>query len=204
MPKRGPPPASRKPPPAVAEDAQTRTGALSRSRRRAMRNAAIALVVTLSVFLLGYLLLPALFDFPTAPLDRLIFVLRAEIFVFLWVVVAFRVASGNRFFGPATGDSPRSPANEQQGLFALFASNTLQQAAMALVAHLALATLLEGPGIALIVGAVLLFSLGRAVFIAGLRPGSGLSSLGMMITALPTTLCYCAAIILLIVRLPIS
>lgn len=202
MRKRGPPPSatgkSRQPTP--PPHAQTPSGVLSRDQQASMRNAAIAAAATLAVFLLSYLTLPIFFDFPTAQLDRFVFVFRAEIFIFLWVVVAFRIVSSNRFFGSVTGDSPRLPAGEQQGVTVQFAHHTLQQAIMALVAHAALATLLEGPAIALLVGAIVLFIAGRAIFIAGMRSSADARSIGMMMTTLPTVLCYAAAIVLLIVR----
>ena len=202
MRKRGPPPSAtgKSRQPTTPPHAQTPSGVLSRDRQASMRNAAIAAAATLAVFLLSYLTLPTFFDFPTAQLDRFVFVFRAEIFIFLWVVVAFRIVSSNRFFGSVTGDSPRLPAGEQQGVAVQFAHHTLQQAIMALVAHAALATLLEGPAIALLVGAIVLFIAGRAIFIAGMRSSADARSIGMMMTTLPTVLCYAAAIVLLIVR----
>lgn len=202
MPKRGPPPYTtrRAGPPKAAPNVQIAAGPLSGEQKTALRNAAVAAAATASIFSLSYLVLPKFFEFPTETLDQLVFVLRAEVFVFLWVVMAFRIVSGNRFFGSVTGDSPRLQAGEQRGATVQFAHNTLEQAVMALVVHLALATLLEGAAMTLIVGAIVLFVLGRATFLAGLRYGSDLRAIGMMITALPNMLCYFVALALLIGR----
>lgn len=207
MPKRGPPPpvTKRKSHPSTTPSptptpTQVPPSLLSDDQKTAMRNAAVAVGVSVAVLLLSYMLLPKLFSFPTAPVDRLIFVIRAEVLVFVWVVVAFRIVSANHFYGTPAAGSPRPQAGEQRSALHQFAQNTLEQAVVALVAHLALATLLEGAAMALIVGAIVLFTIGRATFVAGMRFGADVRALGMMITTLPNVLCYCVAVILLIAQ----
>jgi hypothetical protein len=64
-------------------------------------------------------------------------------------------------------------------------------------ARLALATLLEGAALALILAAVALFGLGRLAFLVGYSGGAGGRAFGMAVTFLPTGAGYALAIGLL-------
>jgi hypothetical protein len=68
---------------------------------------------------------------------------------------------------------------------------------VAVGAHLALATLLEGAALALIVTAVALFGFGRLAFLVGYSGGAGGRAFGMATTFLPTGAGYALAIGLL-------
>jgi MAPEG family len=170
-----------------------------RSEQRSVALGAIAALTVCAVILsLGYLVLPRWFQFPIDLPARLAFAVRADLFVLLWVVLGIVLVAYGR--GRSAADirgaavSPPSPAIAVQ---VAFLQNTLEQAMIAAGAHLALATLLDGAALALIVAAVALFGLGRLAFLAGYARGAGGRAFGMATTFLPTGAGYALAIGLL-------
>ena len=92
-------------------------------------------------------------------------------------------------FDPLAGhETMRLRINKQ------YLQNTLEQAFIAVVAHLALATLVVGPALSLIPVAVLLFAIGRIAFLRGYPKGAGSRAFGMVVTMFPTVLAYLWAI----------
>lgn len=140
-------------------------------------------------FVLGacHVVLPRLFNFPNELLERLAFVLRADLFVLLWVLICVRLVSSVRFRSAI--DMSAALSGERSAKLAIraaFLQNTLEQAVLAVGVHLALATLIEGTALSLIVGAVILFGIGRIAFFAGYSGGAGSRAFGMVVTVLPT------------------
>src|SRR3546814_18738634 len=82
---------------------------------------------------------------------------------------------------PGSAFAPPSPAIAVQ---VAFLQNTLEQAVAAVGAHLALATLISGPPLALIPGAVFLFAIGRLTFLRGSRQGAGARAYGTVTTVI--------------------
>ena len=159
---------------------------------------AAALFCTLSLAA-GYFVLPRYFQFPTELADRLAFALRADVFVLLWVVAGVRMVSKGRFHSQADiGGSAASRPSPRIAIQAAFLQNTLEQAFIAVGAHLTLATLVEGPELSLIVVAVALFGIGRITFWFGYPHGAGGRAFGMALTALPTVAAYALAIALMV------
>ncbi|MBX9944827.1 MAG: MAPEG family protein [Reyranella sp.] len=153
------------------------------------------------MLLLGasFLILPRLFNLPVDMLDRLAFVLRVDVFVLVWILIGVRMVSRVRFYSAADmGGSAAGPPSAQLAIKAAFLQNTLEQAVMAVGVHLALATLLSGPALSLIVGAAVLFSIGRVAFYLGYSSGAGGRAFGMVVTVLPTLAGFLLAIVLII------
>lgn len=150
---------------------------------------------SLAILAAGYLLLPRMFDFPTEQADALAFALQAELFVALWVVIAIRMVSRIRFRSAADNrGSAFSKPSAVLRIPAAFLQNTLEQGFIAVVAHLALATLITGPALALIPAAVLLFAIGRISFLMGYEKGAAGRAFGIVVTMLPSVLaCLWAA-----------
>lgn len=155
------------------------------------RQALIALLVcapTLALFALAF---PVLFDFPTGVAERLALVLRADLVVALWVVIAIRMVSKVRFTSQDdNAGSAFGPPSARLAVPAAFLQNTLEQAFIAVVGHLALATVNGEAPLAYVLGSVALFSLGRVTFLAGYRRGAGGRAFGIVTTALPTIGAY--------------
>ena len=78
--------------------------------------------------------------------------------------------------------------------------NTLEQVVLAVVVHLALASLLRGREMVLIPLLVALFCSGRLAFWIGYRRGAGSRALGFGLTFYPTALALGLTLLLLVLR----
>ena len=121
--------------------------------------AAKALVVSAACFAAGYLLLPKVFTFPATTFDALVFALRVDLFILLWVVVAVGLVSHARRQSTADirGAAFGAPS-ESIRIKIAFLQNTLEQAFVAMLSHLVFSTLLAGPASSLIVVGAALFA----------------------------------------------
>lgn len=77
-----------------------------------------SLVLTAGSFAAGYVVLPRFFRFPADTLDALVFTLRVDLFILLWVVVAIGLvsmpdASPRRTSAAAPSDSPARPSGSR-------------------------------------------------------------------------------------------
>ncbi|API61537.1 ribosomal protein L11 (plasmid) [Tardibacter chloracetimidivorans] len=174
---------------------------LEAEQRKIIRRAAVAIVFCVLVLAGSYLLLPRLMAFPTGLAQRLAFALQADLFVLIWIIIGVRMVSRGRFHSaidnPGSAFAPPSPAIAVQ---VAFLQNTLEQAVAAVGAHLALATLISGPLLALIPGAVFLFAIGRFTFLRGYPHGAGARAFGVVTTVVPTIGAYGWAIGLILFR----
>ena len=152
--------------------------------------------------LFGYLLLPRIKLLPEDLAGRLAFVLRADLFVILWVLLGIGlVARGRRHSVADIMGSAFAPPGPAIAVHVAFLQNTLEQAVAAIVVHLVLATLMTDAWLALIPVAVFLFGVGRITFLWGYPKGAGARAFGMVATVLPTIIGFVAAIILMVLRL---
>lgn len=174
---------------------------LRAEQHKIIRRAIWAVVFCLLVLGGSYVLLPRLFEFPTGLAERIAFALQADIFVLIWIVIGVRMVSKGRFLSaadnPGSAFAPPSPAIRVQ---VAFLQNTLEQAVAAVGAHLALATLISGPALALIPSAILLFAVGRITFLRGYPHGAGARAFGIVTTVVPTIGLYMLDIWLIVVR----
>ena len=173
------------------------------SERRKIRIAAFwSFVLTAHSLVFGYILLPGYIDLPEQMLGRLVFVLRVDVFVLLWVLFGVGLVSRARRHSAADINAALTgPPSPRIAVQAAFLQNTLEQAILAIGAHLALATLLQREAMSLIVVAVALFAVGRVAFLWGYRGGAGDRAFGMVTTTLPTLLGYVVAVALICARL---
>ena len=172
---------------------------LPAEQRKVIWNALLAAIFCAAVLAAGYVLLPRYFSFPTDIEGALVLTIQADLFVFIWVAIGVRLVSRVRFYSAA--DNPGSafaPPSPRIAVPIAFLQNTLEQAVIAVGAHLALATLLSGPALSLIPSAVLLFAIGRIAFLAGYRKGAGGRAFGIVVTVLPSIAGYLTAITLLV------
>jgi len=171
-----------------------------RAEQRKVRRAAFASLLFCAAMMgAGYWILPRLFQFPTELAERLAFAVRADLFVLLWVLIAVRMVSRGRFNSPADiGGSAAGPPSPVIAVKAAFLQNTLEQAVLAAGVHLALASLIAGPLLSLIVVAVILFAVGRVTFFLGYPKGAGGRAFGMVTTVLPTLAGFVLAIVLML------
>ncbi|MBJ7411249.1 MAG: MAPEG family protein [Phenylobacterium sp.] len=172
---------------------------LRAEQKRVRRQAIYAGLVCLLVLVAASFGLPPWFAFPDEMAERLAFVLRADLVVALWVVVAIRIVAKIRFESPEdNAGSAFSPPSPRLAVPAAFLQNTLEQAFIAIVGHLALATMPGEAPLAYVVGAVALFCLGRVTFLRGYPRGAGGRAFGIATTAIPTVGAYAWVLVALV------
>lgn len=131
--------------------------------------------------------LPAVVEVPNEMAARLAFAVRLDMIVGLWVVFAIRQVARIRFnSADDSRGSAYAPPSPRLAVPAAFLQNTLEQAFVAVLAHLALATVPGDYSLAYIVGAVALFCVGRVCFLIGYPHGAGGRAFGVVLTVVPT------------------
>lgn len=167
---------------------------LKEEQKKIVRNALWSALFCFLVLAAGYIVLPHYFQFPTGLAERMAFALQADLFVLAWVVIAVRMVSKVRFYSPEdNAGSAYTVPSPKIALPRAFLQNTLEQAVIAVGAHLALATLLSGAALALIPSAIFLFAIGRMTFLRGYPKGAPGRAFGIVMTVLPTAAGYVAA-----------
>jgi hypothetical protein len=146
-----------------------------------------ALILCVFAAAAGYFLLPRFMTMPTTIGDALIFTLRIDLFILLWVVIGVSLVSHARRQSTADirGSAFGTPS-ESIRIKIAFLQNTLEQAFMAISSHLVLSTLVTGESLSFIVVAVGLFAMGRVTFYLGYPNGAAARAFGMFTTMIPT------------------
>ncbi len=171
---------------------------LKTQQRGVVLAAGSALVVCALVLVLAYVCLPPLIEFPKSLAERMAFAVQADVFVFLWVVFGVRQVADGRFRSAADNwGSAYAPPSGRLAIPVAFLQNTLEQAVVAAGAHLAFATLVVGNPLSLIVGAVVLFGVGRVCFLLGYSKGASGRAFGLVLTVIPTMAAYGLAVYLI-------
>ncbi len=164
---------------------------LAAEQRRVRRQAAVAVPVCAIILGAAVFWLPRQLELSDEMPDRLAFVLRADLFVAIWVLVAVRLVSRIRFISAEdNAGSAYGPPSPRLAVRAAFLQNTLEQAFIAVVGHLALATVAGEAPMTYVAGAVVLFTVGRVTFLRGYPRGAGGRAFGMVTTALPSLGAY--------------
>ncbi|MCM3681271.1 MAPEG family protein (plasmid) [Sphingomonas panni] len=155
-------------------------------RRQIRKQGGFAFLVC-AVFLGGGTLwLPHRLTFPEDFVDRLAFVLRANFFVLLWLVIAVGIVSTiRRYSAEDNAGSAFSRPSSRLAIPAAFLQNTLEQVFITTTAFLALATVEGEAPLAYIAASIPLFAVGRITFLRGYPKGAGGRAFGMATTALP-------------------
>ena len=178
----------------MAEHSKPLNMAAERSGIR--RRAAWAFLLCALVLGVATLWLPEQIELPRGTAARLAFAARASLLVMLWLAVGVGIVWTIRRY--SAHDNPGSafaaPSDRLKVPLA-FLQNTLEQATMASIAFLALATLDGDAPLGFITGAVVLFAVGRVTFLRGYPHGATGRAFGMVTTALPTLIAFAWIII---------
>lgn len=161
-----------------------------------------ALVACLVMFPAAYFGLGAIVEFPTDLAERLRFGILASVFVLAFVAVAvMMVSTGRRMSAEDIGGSAAGPPSDKLAIKIAFLQNTFEQAVLAAGAFMGWAVMVEGPWLALVVAAVVLFGVGRVLFYRGYPQGASGRALGMSLTMTPTLLGYLGVVVLVVVEI---
>lgn len=167
--------------------------ALDSTQRGVLTGMAAAGIVTALAALVALRVLPARAAADLA--DRGLLAARCALAVLAWPLVMVGNIARQRFFSPrdiagsSAGAASPAVAHNQAVL-----QNTLEQAVLAVGAHVALAFLLPPVHLNLVPTGVVLFGVGRATFWWGYPRGAAARSFGFALTFYPTVALYvCAA-----------
>jgi hypothetical protein len=161
---------------------------LREEQRRISRGATVAFALSLLAFGAAHVLVPRLVDLQRLDLRvQLNWWAGSCLVLTLWVMAGVGMVSTRRRHSEAdirgSAFSPPSPAI---AVPAAFLQNTLEQAFIAVFTQLALVLVLEVVALPLLVASAVLFSIGRARFLAGYPQGAGARSFGMALTGMPS------------------
>lgn len=173
------------------------------SEERAIRRAGtVSLLVGLLSFTATYFGLPVIFEFPVELVYRIRFGILSSLFIVLWVFIAVgMVSTGRRKSAEDIGGSAAGPPSEKLAIKAAFLQNTLEQAVVACSTIMAWVVLVEGPWLAPVVVAVVLFALGRVLFYRGYPKGASGRAFGMSLTMTPAIVGIPASVVLVAIEL---
>lgn len=172
---------------------------LADKKRTIGRAALLAVPICVLVLAASLYVVRHIMVLPTNTADSIIFVLRADLFVVLWVLIAISRVSHSRRHSKVDIDAAVSgPPSGALAIQIAFLQNTLEQAFLAVAVHLALSTWLTGDALGLIVGSIVLFGIGRTAFWIGYKGGAAGRAFGMLVTMLPTIAGFVFALVLLL------
>ncbi|MDP1028381.1 MAPEG family protein [Sphingomonas sp. KR1UV-12] len=169
--------------------AEELSGFPAEQRRVAIRMAA-ALAVTAVAVAIG-LLHPG----PSLPpAERAMLAIRTDLFVVIWLAVAIGNVARLRFLSPADiAGSAAGPSSPRIAPASAFLQNTLEQVALAVPVHVALAIAMPRPATLLAILAALL-AVGRLCFALGYAKGAAARAFGFALTFYPTLAALALAI----------
>jgi len=176
-------------------------GQLKREQRLILISAALASVVCVAFLAFAYAIAPRFGEISGGVGERLAFVVQVDLVVLAWLLYAVRAVSSGRYHSLADNrGSAFARPSPRIAVQVAFLQNTLEQAVMAVMAHLAFATVATPRELPMIVGAVALFSLGRLTFRIGYPKGAGARAFGMATTAIPTIAAFAWTMVVLASR----
>ncbi|MBK5958306.1 hypothetical protein CCR97_08790 [Rhodoplanes elegans] len=161
--------------------------ALDAEQRGVARGMAAGALFSAVVVGAGLMLPPIALPAADTTAYRLAFALRCDLVVALWLIATIAAVANGRFFSARDiAGSAFAPPSERIAIPRAVLQNTLEQAVVAIAAHLALATVLPFRALGLIPLLVVLFSVGRAAFWAGYGRGAHARAFGFATTFYPT------------------
>ncbi|MEQ8344989.1 MAG: MAPEG family protein [Sneathiellaceae bacterium] len=175
---------------------------LDPKQRGVMRHMLLALAVSIVVLLAAILWQPASLTPLAVPAQRLFFTLQWDSLVLLCLVLAIGNLARHRFFTPADIDgSGLSQGTDRAHVLQAVLQNTLEQAAIAFMAHLLWTAVMPRDWMAAIPAAAILFAIGRALFAFGYRRGAPARDFGFALTFYPTAILTLVAVVSLVLNL---
>lgn len=126
---------------------------------------------------------------PTDAAARIAFALRADTIAMMWLLIAIANVARKRFFSPSDIDGSASPSADLR-IDVAVVQNTLEQAVLASVLYLSLASLPQEDGVSMIPPLLMLFCLGRLTFWIGYHVGGSWRAFGFATTFYPTVFGY--------------
>lgn len=175
--------------------------ALDRAQAGVLRNMLAALAVSLAVLAGAVWWQPPALTPLLAPAQQILFTLQWDAGILLCLLFAIGTLARHRFLTPADIDGGGlSAGTDRAREYQAILQNTLEQAVIAVLAHLLWTAAMPRAWLAAIPAAVALFVLGRILFTLGYRRGAAARAFGFALTFYPTVLLTLAALATLLWR----
>lgn len=175
--------------------------ALSTAQQGVLRGMAAAVAVTLVSIVGAVWLRPGFLQPLPAIQERLAATLRWDLLVLACLVVAIGVLARHRFFTPADIDGGGLTAGTDRArVLQAVLQNTLEQAVIAVLAHLVWTAATPAGWYPAVPVAAVLFVIGRACFAFGYRGGAPARAFGFALTFYPTVLLIAVSGVMLLLR----
>lgn len=119
--------------------------------------------------------------------QRMTIATKASCVVAIFLMVVIGRLAKHRFFTPEDIDAAASKQSSIRAkILQAILQNTLEQTVLAVITYFVWAILMPGAALGVIIGAVILFAIGRVLFIVGYDSGAGSRALGFTLTFYPT------------------
>lgn len=163
--------------------------ALTVKQRGVLKGITIGAAISFAVLAGAVIASPPLLSPQATTGGRIAFALRADAFIGLWLAISVGLLARHRFFSPEDIDGGGlSLGTETASVLQATLQNTLEQTVLAVLVHLAWASLMPVSWLAVIPAAVVLFLWGRVLFVRGYRAGAPSRALGFALTFYPSVL----------------
>jgi hypothetical protein len=163
--------------------------ALTVKQRGVLQGIIIGAAISIAVIAGTVIASPTLLAPQATAGERLAFALQADAFIGLWLAISVGLLARHRFFSPEDIDGGGlSLGTETASILQATLQNTLEQTVLAVLVHLAWASLMPVSWLAVIPAAVVLFLSGRVLFVRGYRAGAPSRALGFALTFYPSVL----------------
>lgn len=161
--------------------------ALDTAQRGVLRGMSAAVAVTVVVLVGAVLWRPGIVQAPLAFDARLAAALRWDIGVLACLILSIGMLARHRFFTPADIDgSGLTAGTDRARILQSVLQNTLEQSAIAVLAHLVWVAATPPGWFAAMPAAAVLFVVGRICFAAGYAKGAAARAFGFALTFYPT------------------
>lgn len=175
--------------------------ALDTAQRGVLRNMVLALGLSVVLLLAAVFWQPRFLMAPAQIDARIAMALRWDVAVLLCLVAAIGNLARHRFLTPADIDgSGLTSGTDRARIFQAILQNTLEQATIAVLAHLVWAASMTAGWFPAVPTAVALFVIGRISFAAGYGRGAAARAFGFALTFYPTLLLTVVALVSLLWR----
>jgi len=163
--------------------------ALSVKQRGVLKGISIGAAITVAAIAGAILAGPVVLSPEATVGERLSFALWADVFIALWLGISIALLARHRFFTPEDIDGGGlTRGSETASILQATLQNTLEQTVLAVLAHVTWATLMPVSWLSAIPAAVVLFLVGRVLFLLGYRGGAPSRALGFALTYYPSVL----------------
>jgi hypothetical protein len=162
---------------------------LTTKQRGVLSGIIVGAVITIVVIVGAIFAGPSLLPPESAVAERLAFALGADVFIALWLGISIALLARHRFFTPEDIDGGGlTRGTETANVLQATLQNSLEQTVLAVLVHLAWASLMPFSWMAAIPAAVVLFLCGRVLFLRGYRGGAPSRAIGFALTFYPSML----------------